>query len=247
MPTLLGIFLGEFLGTAMLIFLGNGVVANVTFKKTLGRGGGIIAIAFGWAIAVFAGVCIAQIWITGGYINPAVTIGQLTKGNITIVQGMIYLVSQFLGGLFGQILVDGIYWQHIKEEKVSTVLGMHSTGPTHKNIFTNLLNEYLSTIVLVAIVFFSLSSNPSWFGGAPLGVALVVLVIGLSLGGSTGYAINPARDLSPRIIHWIMYKTLYKSMDIDKQVISSNWSYAWIPVIAPLTAGVTMGLIWRLT
>lgn len=249
--SLLHIFLGEFLGTLVLIFLGNSVVANVTFKGTHGRGGGIITIAWGWALAVFAGICISNIWNTGGFINPAVTVGKWVGGQITSVDALIFIISQFAGAFIGQILVDTVYWQHIKTEKPSTVLGMHGTAPTHdKSIFTNFVTEYLSTTILIAVIFFTLSmANGAqlWFGGAPFVIAMVVLAIGLSLGGTTGYAINPARDLSPRILHWIMYKTLSKHLNVKNNSISSNWTYSWIPVIAPLTAGVTMGAILRLT
>ena len=247
MTTLGNIFLGEFLGTAVLILLGNGVVANVTFKKTLGKGGGLIAITFGWALGVFAGVAIANIWDSGGFINPAVTMGQWVAGKIGNLDALIYILAQFLGALVGQIVLDIFYLQHIKDENVRTVLGMHSTIPTHKNIFTNLFSEYIGTIILISIVFYAILNpvNSSWFGGAPYAVALVVLSIGLSLGGTTGYAINPARDLSPRFVHWVMYKAFRKHLNISQQ-ITSNWNYAWIPVVAPLVAGATIGGLWRI-
>lgn len=237
------IFIGELLGTMVLILLGNGVVANVTFKKTLGSGSGLIVIAFGWAIAVFTGVAVANYWGTGGHLNPAVTVGQWAGDQIGSTDALTYLGGEIVGALLGQIIVNIFYWKHIQEESMATVLGMHSTGPTHKkSIFNNFFSEYVGTIVLVLMAFFAISG--SWFGGAPFAIALTVLVIGLSLGGTTGYAINPARDLIPRIVHYITYKTLANRMVIKVDKIESNWSYSWIPVVAPLAAGVTVGLFY---
>ncbi len=232
------IFIGEFLGTATLILLGNGVVANSIFKKTIGSKGGWIVITLGWAIAVFTGVSVANIWDTGGHINPAVTMGLLFGDQLKIVDGLVYMASQFLGAFVGQIIVVIFYWQHIKEEEQGTVLSAHSTGPTHKSIFTNSFSEFIGTVVLVTMAYFAISSD--WFQGAPFAIALTVLVIGLSLGGTTGYAINPARDLSPRVVHALIYR--FTSLKSKVETVNSNWTYSWIPVVAPTTAGIVVGL-----
>ncbi len=240
---MLNIFLGEFLGTMALILLGNGVVANASFKKTLGSNGGWIVIVFGWAFAVFVGVSIANIWHTGGHINPAVTIGQWVGGNITSEEALVYMASQFAGALIGQVIVNIIYWQHIKEEENQVVLGMHSTGPTHpKSWMTNVFTEFVGTCVLVLMAYFAIAGT--WFSSAPLAISFAVLAIGLSLGGTTGYAINPFRDLAPRIIHKIMYKTSTVLKTSNGTMVSSNWKYAIIPVVAPVLAGITVGLFF---
>ncbi len=236
-------FLGEFLGTMALILLGNGVVANTVFKKTLGSQGGWIVITFGWAFAVFVGVSVANIWDSGGHINPAVTVGQLVGGNISVEEAAGYIGSQFVGALVGQILVNTFYWQHIKEEQPEVVLAMHSTGPTHKDAwFTNFFSEFVGTMILVVMAYFAI--NGQWFGSAPIAIAFAVFAIGLSLGGTTGYAINPFRDLSPRIVHKVMYKIMPALRREGGVAVSSNWKYAIIPVVAPLSAAVVAGLFF---
>lgn len=243
------IFLGEFLGTFVLILLGNGVVANVSFKKTIGTGGGIFFVTMGWAIAVFVAVMVANIWHTGGHLNPAVTIGQMVGNKITITKGLVYFASEFAGAMVGQIAVTIFYFQHIKDEKdFNVVRGMFSTNPTHKkSILNNLFSEYVGTIVLVVAAFFAISmgGGANTFGGAPYAIAMVVLVIGISLGGTTGWAINPARDLGPRIVFqvmiWISPRISPKFLGEKDGVASANWKYSWIPVIAPLAAGATVG------
>ncbi len=240
---MLNIFLGEFLGTMALILLGNGVVANVNFKKTIGSKGGWIVITFGWAFAVFVGVSIADIWHTGGHINPAVTIGQLIGGQITSAQASVYIASQFAGAIVGQVIINTFYWQHIKEEKADVVLSMHSTGPTHKKAwFTNLFSEFIGTGILVTMAYFAIEGT--WFGSAPLAIGFTVFAIGLSLGGTTGYAINPFRDLAPRIVHKIMYKTMRVLKTENGTLVSSNWKYAIVPVAAPVLAGIVVGLFF---
>ncbi len=241
--TMLHIFLGEFLGTMALILLGNGVVANVNFKKTIGSKGGWIVVTFGWAFAVFVGVSIANIWGTGGHINPAVTIGKWVGGQITSVQAGVFIGSQFAGALVGQVVINIFYWQHIKEEAPATVLGMHSTGPTHQKAwFTNFFSEYVGTIILVAMAYFGIAGG--WFSSAPLAIGFTVFAIGLSLGGTTGYAINPFRDLAPRIVHKIMYKSVPVLKVANGSLVSSNWKYAIVPVVAPIMAGITVGLFF---
>lgn len=252
--TLLDIFLGEFLGTMFLILLGNGVVANCIFKNTLGAKSGFLAITIGWGIAVFIGVFIANSFGTGGHLNPAVTTTLWVKGAITSGQAGVYYGSEFLGAGIGQLVVSAFYWNHIKEaDNKNALISIHSTGPTHKKTLSNLLSEFVGTGVLVAC---ALALTPSMMNGSPesktfidmkdimrfagpLSMGIVVLSIGISLGGTTGYAINPARDLAPRIVYALMpYK--------NKPANSANWSYSWIPVVAPLAAGVVVGAFGRL-
>ncbi|NQZ65739.1 MAG: aquaporin family protein [Mycoplasmatales bacterium] len=245
---LLDIFLGEFLGTMFLIILGNGVVANCVFKKTIGAKSGFLAITFGWAIAVFVGVLIANAFNTGGHLNPAVTVMQWVKGNLSWDKALIYFASEFSGALFGQIIISIFYLNHINDfENKNEILSMHSTGPTHKNYFSNLFSEFIGTAVLVScamVLGLSMnSSDPTMnsimkFAG-PLSMGIVVLGIGISLGGTTGYAINPCRDLMPRIVYTI---APYK----NKPLNSANWGYAFVPVLGPLCAGVIVGAFGRL-
>lgn len=245
--TLLDVFLGEFLGTLVLILLGNGVVANVVFKRTGGAKAGFLAITTGWGLAVFLGVMVANSFATGGHLNPAVTTMLWVKGDIEVDYAFTYYGSEFLGAIIGQIIVSTFYWQHIKEkENKEVVLAMHSTSPTHKQAWSNLFSEFVGTAILVSCAMilpltFNGSNDPLMttilgFAG-PLSMGLVVFSIGISLGGTTGYAINPARDLGPRIVHALMPYA-------HKQ--KSNWTYSWIPVLAPLLAGVVVGGFGRL-
>lgn len=244
--TLLDIFLGEFLGTMFLIILGNGVVANSVFKKTLGSKSGWILISMGWGLAVFVGIVVANNWGTGGHLNPAVTIMQWVKGDVNWDQALVYFASEIFGALIGQIIISLFYWNHISDvENKDSIISMHSTGPTHnKKPMSNLFSEFIGTGVLVTVAMtISLSMNDSSLGilkfVGPLVMGFVVLSIGVSLGGTTGYAINPARDFIPRVVYALMpYK--------NKPPKSANWSYSWIPVVAPLFAGVVVGLFGRL-
>lgn len=237
--------LTEFLGTMLLIVLGNGIVANVVLKNTKGHNSGFLAITIGWATAVFVAAAVAG--LSGGvaHLNPAVTIGVLATGHWTQIVGPYYLVfyilmGSFLGAIAGQIIVNTFYRNQIKDElekgNPANVLGMHSTGPTHKTTFTNFFSEFVATSVLVSVVmvtiFFPFNSASGSLAATGL-VALTVLGIGLSLGGTTGYAINPFRDLGPRIVHQF-YPMKGKG--------SSDWGYSWIPVLAPLMAGAMVGL-----
>ena len=248
---LLDIFLGELFGTMFLIILGNGVVANVVFKRTIGSKSGFLAITVGWGFAVFMGVIVANAFSTGGHLNPAVTTMVWVKGDIGIVKALIYYISEMLGAIIGQVIVSIFYFQHIKEvDNQDAVLSMHSTTPTHKNNAFNLFSELVGTVVLVtlAMVLFTSFKNADGtqestlksimgFAG-PLSMGFVVLGIGISLGGTTGYAINPARDLGPRIV--------YALMPYPNKKKSANWQYAWVPVLGPMLAGVIVGAFGRL-
>jgi glycerol uptake facilitator protein len=230
-------FLGEFMGTAVLILLGNGAVANVLLKKSKGEGGGWIVISTGWAFAVLCGVFTAiACGSSDAHLNPAVTLGfAVVSGNFSKVAP--YIVAQLLGAMTGATLVWLHYLPHWKETTDSSLtLACYSTRPAIRNFATNAISEIIGTFVLVFVVgaIFSRAVSATGFppGYGPYLVACLVWGIGLSLGGPTGYAINPARDLGPRIAHAIL-PIAGKGR--------SDWGYALIPVISPLIGGGIAG------
>ncbi|MCT2008176.1 aquaporin family protein [Micrococcus lylae] len=231
------IFLHEIAGTAMLLLLGVGVVANVTLTKTKGHGGGWLLINFGWGLGVFAGVYVA--FSTGAHLNPAVTVGLLASGAaeyapgiaVTFGHTVAYLVAQIIGGFLGAALAWLAYRDHYaQEEDPATILGTFATGPEIRNPVWNMITEVIATFVLVFVILM-FGNTPSGLG--PLAVALLVLSIGASLGGPTGYAINPARDLGPRMFHAVA--------PIPNKG-GSDWGYAWVPIVGPLVGAVLAGL-----
>ena len=233
--------LGEFLGTMMLVLLGNGVVAGVLLKRSKAEGSGWLVITAGWAFAVMAGVFTAiACGSSDAHLNPAVTLGfAVRSGDFARVAP--YLVAQLLGGILGAALVWLHYLPHWKETPdTSAKLGCFSTAPAIRSLIPNLLSEVIATFVLVFVVGAIFSKSVSATGpAAGLGAYLVgslVWGIGLSLGGTTGYAINPARDLGPRIAHAIL-PVAGKG--------SSDWGYAPIPVVGPLLGGTLAGLLLR--
>jgi glycerol uptake facilitator protein len=233
--------LGEFLGTMMLVLLGNGVVAGVLLKRSKAEGSGWLVITAGWAFAVMAGVFTAiACGSSDAHLNPAVTLGfAVRSGDFARVAP--YLVAQLLGGILGAALVWLHYLPHWKETPdASAKLGCFSTAPAIRSLIPNFLSEVIATFVLVFVVGAIFSKSVSATGpAAGLGAYLVgslVWGIGLSLGGTTGYAINPARDLGPRIAHAIL-PVAGKG--------SSDWSYAPIPVVGPLLGGTLAGLLLR--
>ncbi|WP_285724638.1 MIP/aquaporin family protein [Psychromicrobium xiongbiense] len=236
------IFLSELFGTAMLILLGTGVVANVALKGTKGNNGGFLMVTFGWGIAVFAGVYVA--FKSGAHLNPAVTIGvaisNSIKGSHEFVKGVdinagtiaLYIGAQLLGAIIGAVLTWLAYKQHFDAEPVAAnKLGVFSTGPAIRSYGWNLVTEIIGTFVLVFVIIM-FGNTPSGLG--PLAVALLVVGIGASLGGPTGYAINPARDLGPRIAHALLP---------IKGKGSSDWGYSWVPVVGPIVGGVLAAVI----
>ncbi|NKY21435.1 aquaporin family protein [Cellulomonas denverensis] len=232
------VFLSEFLGTAVLLLLGAGVVANVVLPKTKGNAGGWLLINFGWGLAVFAGVYVA--FKTGAHLNPAVTLGIWAAGKdefapgveVSAANGFIYIAAQMAGAAVGAALAYLAYKKHFDEEAdPADKLAVFSTGPAVRSYGWNFVTEVLATFVLVFWVVIS-GNTPAQIG--PLGVALVVVAIGASLGGPTGYAINPARDLGPRIAHALLP---------IKGKGSSDWSYAWVPVAGPAVGGLLGGLL----
>ena len=238
------VFLSEIVGTAMLVLLGCGVVANVVLKGNKGYGGGFLMINFGWGFAVFAGVVVAI--YSGAHINPAVTLGLLANSLATGTEyawGLLpaYIGGQFLGAFIGAVLCWLAYKQHFDvEDDPGAKLGTFSTGPALRSTGWNLVTEIIGTFVLVFVVI-AFSAQGGSEDGVPAGlaalgalpVALLVVGIGASLGGPTGYAINPARDLGPRIAHAVLP---------IRGKGASDWGYSWIPVVGPIIGGVLAGL-----
>ncbi|MEO1652513.1 MAG: MIP/aquaporin family protein [Bacteroidota bacterium] len=234
----MNVYVAEFIGTSILLLMGGGVVANVNLNKTIGQGSGWMVVTTAWALAVFLGVVVAGPY-SGAHLNPAVTLGLAVAGSFkwALVPG--YILAQMGGAMMGAFLVWLMYKDHFDAtEDEGLRLSVFATGPAIPNPFRNLISEIMGTFVLVFVIFyiakgeFKLSSEPS---ATPIGlgsvgaipVAFLVWAIGLSLGGTTGYAINPARDLGPRIFH-----------ALSPIKGNSNWSYAWIPVLGPIIGGV---------
>lgn len=231
-------FVAEVFGTAILVLLGDGVVAAVLLAKSKAFGAPHLEITVAWAFAVFCGVVVAAP-ISGAHLNPAVTLANAVNGSITwdLVPG--YWAAQMLGAFIGACLVAVHYWDHFKAtEDPATKLGVFSTGPNIRNYPLNFISEFIGTFVLVFVIL-SFGHNGAAGGLAALGalpVALLVLVIGCSLGGTTGYAINPARDLGPRIAHFLIP---FPGKG------GSDWSYSWIPVLGPLAGGAVAALSYQ--
>lgn len=235
-------FLSEAVGSMLLILLGCGVVANTALAKSKGHGTGFLFVNWGWGLAVFVGVLVSA--KSGGHLNPAVTIGLVIND---IAQGktpmdastvMAYLGGQFVGSLLGAFLCWVAYKQHFDEETDQAAqLGVFATGPAIRNPLFNLLTEIIATFVLVFVViaggiYTDDAKRIGWLGA--FGVALLIVVIGTGLGGPTGYAINPTRDLCPRIMHAILP---------IKGKGDSDWSYSWVPVVGPMIGGLLGGLL----
>lgn len=229
-------FLGELLGTAILILLGNGVVANVVLKGTKGEGAGWIVITWGWGMAVFVAVFTVAAF-SGAHINPAVSVALAVAGKFSWASVPAYVLAQFLGAMIGATLVWLVYYDHFRRtESQDLKLAVFCTGPAIRNTPVNLIGEIVGTFVLVFAVLFLAVAVFGLGALDALPVGLLVLAIGLCLGGTTGYAINPARDLAPRIMHAIL------PMPGGKR--DSDWSYAWIPVVGSLIGGVLAALAY---
>lgn len=228
-------FLAELTGTAMLIVLGNGVVANVILDKTKGNGGGLISITIGWAMAVFVGVYMTAT-VSGAHLNPAVTLALAMQEKLAWNMVPPYVTAQLLGAMLGAFLVWLMYREHLDETSdAATCLAVFSTSPAIRSPLQNFLSEAIATFVFVMGVLFITSSEHSLGALNALPVALLVLAIGLCLGGPTGYAINPARDLGPRVVHAFLP---------IKGKGDSDWSYAWVPVAGPLAGAALASLIY---
>ncbi|MBJ2119857.1 aquaporin family protein [Arthrobacter sp. MSA 4-2] len=238
----LEVFVAETFGTMMLLLLGCGVVANVALAKTKGNNGGFLMVTFGWGLAVFAGVYVAA--LSGAHLNFAVTVGLWVNGDVESFASGVdknfgnalgYLAAQMIGSILGAIVCWLAYKQHFDDEpEPANKLGVFSTGPAIRSYGWNLVTEIIGTFVLVFVII-AFGSTPTGLG--PLAVALLVVGIGASLGGPTGYAINPNRDLGPRIAHAILP---------IKGKGGSDWGYAWVPVVGPIIGGILAGLIVQL-
>ncbi len=234
------VYVFEFIGTALLLLLGNGIVANAVLKDTKGGDAGWVGITIGWGVAVFVGVFVAAD-VSGAHLNPAVTIGFATAGKFgwSLVPG--YIIAQFMGAMLGTTLVWLTYKkQYDATDDQAAILGSFANTPAIKSHFWNFITEFIATFAFVLAIFYiaggSLSDEPISLGSLDaLPVALLVLGIGISLGGPTGYAINPARDLGPRIMHALLP---------IKGKGSSAWWYAWIPVFGPIAGGVAAAFVY---
>ena len=226
----MNIFTAELIGTMLLILLGDGVVGGVVLKDTKSNNAGWIVITLGWGLAVAIGAYSVG-RISGAHLNPAVTLGFALIGKTAWSDVFTYLSGQFLGAFIGAILVYLHYLPHwSKTEDKDAKLGVFCCAPAIRNTSANLVSEVIGTFVLVfGILAITASENNLTSGLGPLLVGFLVVSIGLSLGGSTGYAINPARDLAPRIAHFLL--PIPNKRD-------SDWGYAWIPVLAPIVGGI---------
>ncbi|RLD87533.1 MAG: hypothetical protein DRJ09_10105 [Bacteroidetes bacterium] len=238
---------GEFLGTFILILLGNGVVANVNLEKTYSKGAGWIVITAGWGMAVFVAV-FATADLSGAHLNPAVTIGLAAAGLFQWAKVIPFILAQVAGAMMGALTVFLFFKNHFD---ITTAPGAKKacfcTGPAIRNFRSNFFSEMVGTFVLVFAVLmitlpqleyhsFSGSSKVGLGSLGALPVALVVFSIGMSLGGTTGYAINPARDFGPRLVHWLLP---LKSKD------NTDWAYSWIPIVGPVTGAVIAALLYK--
>jgi glycerol uptake facilitator len=237
------VYIAEFFGTMILILLGDGVVAGVLLRNSKAENSGWIVITLGWGMAVAMAVY-AVGWISGAHINPAVTIGLASIGAVDLVQVPGYIIAQFLGAFTGAVLVWLAYLPHWEETADTGLkLGVFCTAPAIYNRVANLVTEIIGTAMLVFGVVAILNTftaggkELAWGGLFPLLIGLLVLAIGLSLGGPTGYAINPARDLGPRIAHAVLPITGKGG---------SDWGYSWIPVVGPIIGGIIGATLYNI-
>jgi glycerol uptake facilitator protein len=235
-------FTAELIGTMILILLGNGVVANVVLKGTKGNNSGWMVITTGWALAVFAGVAIAAPY-SGAHLNPAVTIALAVAGKFSWAKVGSFILAQLIGSFIGATLVWLIYRDHFTATaNPDSEMAVFCTAPAIHNTVFNLLSEIVGTFVLVFVIFYftnaEITTQKTQIGLGSLGalpVTFLVWAIGLSLGGTTGYAINPARDFGPRIAYALLPLKNKRSL---------NWKYGWIPVIGPFIGGIIASLLY---
>ncbi|WP_087972594.1 MIP/aquaporin family protein [Oceanobacillus rekensis] len=221
-------FVAELIGTMILIIFGGGVVGGVVLKKSKAEDAGWVVISIGWGLAVTMGVYAVGSF-TGAHINPAVTLGFAAAGEFPWAKVPLYISAQLIGAFIGGVIVFLNYLPHWKETKDKDVkLGVFATGPAVRSPFSNLISEIIGTFVLVMGLMF-IGANEFTDGLNPLIVGALIIAIGMSLGGATGYAINPARDLGPRIAHALL--------PIPGKG-TSDWSYAWIPIVGPIIGGI---------
>lgn len=230
-------FIAEFIGTMLLIILGDGVVANVLLNKTKGNNAGLISITIAWGIAVFVGVYASTTLGGKGHLNPAVTLSMAYLGKLDWNLVGIYIGAQFAGAILGAIIVWLAYRQHFNAtEDGNTKLSVFCTAPAIPGNVDNIITEVIGTFMLVIAALLMPSESVKMGALEALPIGLVVIGIGLSLGGPTGYAINPARDLGPRIAHFLL--PIPSKRD-------SNWGYSWIPVVSPIIGGLLAAYIYQ--
>jgi glycerol uptake facilitator protein len=228
-------FIAELFGTAVIIIIGNGVVANVVLPNTKGNNGGLVAIVLGWMIAVFTCVYITSS-ISGGHLNPAVTIALATAGKFSWSLVPEYILAQLLGAMIGALIVWVVYRPQFNEAKeASDKLACFSTGPSVRDLKQNLLVETIATFVFLLGIFFIKPAGIEMGAMSALPVSLLVAGIGFGLGGPTGWAINPVRDLGPRIMHFVLP---------IKGKGPSDWGYALVPVVGPIIGGILAAIIY---
>jgi glycerol uptake facilitator protein len=227
-------FFAEFFGTAMIIVFGGGVVANVVLDKTKGNNSGWIVITFGWAAGVFTGVLVAAP-VSGAHLNPAVTLALVLAGKFSASLLPMYMAAQLLGAMFGAFLVWVAYKKHFDATAdADSKLAVFCTSPNIRSVWYNVLTEVIGTYVLALAVLYMATPDVGLGALNALPVAIVVLGLGLSLGGPTGYAINPARDLGPRLMHFFL--PIPGKRD-------SDWGYSWVPILGPmLGAAIAAGM-----
>ena len=244
----MNVFISEFLGTFVLLFFGGTVVANVSLKKTLASGGGDawILITAAWGFAVFCGVVVAG-QFSGAHLNPAVSIGLAVAGKFSWELVPLYVFAQLLGAMAGSFLTYIFYVDHFKiTEDEAAVKGCFCTAPAIRNYKNNFFSEFLGTFLLVFIIFYIASPTIEVAGVTivqygigsldALPVGILVWVLGMSVGGTTGYAINPTRDLGPRLVYSLL----------PRKNKNPDWDYAWIPVIAPICGAIVAGLLFNM-
>lgn len=236
-------FVAEFIGTGILILMGAGVVANVLLPGTKGHSGGLIAITTAWALGVFCGVVVAGPY-SGAHLNPAVTVGLGIVGKFDWVLAPGYILAQLGGAMSGSFLAWLMYRDHFDLEKDPLLKrAPFCTDPAIRNFSTSLISEVIGTFVLILVILYISGAKMEDPTGTPIGlgsigalpVSLLVLVIGLALGGTTGYAINPARDLGPRIMHQILP---------IKGKGSSDWGYSWVPIVGPIIGSALAAIVY---
>ena len=221
-------FLAEMIGTMILILLGDGVVANVLLKKTKGNNSGLIVITTGWAFAVAIPVFIFAS-ISGAQFNPTVTISLAVIGDMPWSEVPFYIIAQVIGAFLGAVLVFLTYYKHFEEtEDKDSKLGIFCTMPAIRDYKWNFITEFIGTFILMFGIM-GIGASKMAAGISPIAIGLLIWVIGLSLGGPTGYAINPARDFGPRLAHFLLP---------IKNKRDSDWAYSWIPIIAPILGGI---------
>jgi glycerol uptake facilitator protein len=228
-------FIAELIGTAIILVFGGGVVANVLLNKTKGNNSGWIVITFGWAVGVYTGVLISAQY-SGAHLNPAITIALAVIGKFPVSKVASYILAQLLGAMFGAFLVWIGYRKHFEAtDDAGAMQAVFCTAPNIRSYFDNVMTEVIGTFVLTLAVLYMAAPDVGLGALNALPVALVVLGLGLSMGGPTGYAINPARDLGPRIVHLLLPIKPKAGFDLE---------YAWVPIIGPIVGGLLAALFY---